>query len=156
MTPVRLLPMRWWHVEQAAALDLVLFDPDVWSAETFWGELAAPGRRYVVAVDAQDRVHGYAGVAVNGADADVQTIAVAPAAQGTGLGHRLLGALVSAAAGAGAGTLLLEVRADNPAAIGLYRRHGFEQIAIRRGYYQPGGIDALIMRKRPLAPDVVG
>lgn len=149
---VRLVPMRWWHVAQTAALDLLLFDPQAWSAETFWGELAAPARGYVVAVDAEDQVHGYAGIAVNGADADVQTIAVAPRAQGTGLGHRLLVALVEAAAAHGAGSLLLEVRADNHPAIGLYRRHGFEQIAVRRRYYQPGGIDALIMRRRPLSP----
>jgi [ribosomal protein S18]-alanine N-acetyltransferase len=44
--------------------------------------------------------------------------------------------------------VLLEVRADNDAAIRLYERHGFERIAVRRRYYQPGDVDAHIMRRR--------
>jgi len=47
--------------------------------------------------------------------------------------------------------VLLEVRADNETAIRLYRRHGFEQISVRRRYYQPGDIDALVMQLRPAA-----
>jgi ribosomal-protein-alanine N-acetyltransferase len=42
---------------------------------------------------------------------------------------------------------MLEVRQDNPRARGLYLRHGFEEIGIRRGYYQPSGVDAVVMRK---------
>ena len=47
----------------------------------------------------------------------------------------------------GAGALLLEVRADNEAARRLYGTSGFEVISVRRRYYQPGDIDALVMRK---------
>lgn len=153
--PPRLAPLRWWHLEQCAALDRILFGPDVWSAETFWAELAAPGRWYVAALagdppDGDERVLGYAGIAVTGTEADVQTVAVAPAARGTGLGRRLLDALTAEAAHQQVTTMLLEVRADNTPAITLYRSAGFEQIAIRRRYYQPGDIDALVMRLRPV------
>lgn len=156
-TSVVLRPLRWWHIAALAELDAELFDPDVWSAETFWSELAAPGRWYVVATpDTPDRATnaerddllGYAGLAIAGPDADVQTIAVAPQAQGLGVGRRLLTALIEQATSAGAQHLMLEVRADNEPAISLYLSDGFEQIARRRGYYQPGNIDALIMRRR--------
>jgi len=88
----------------------------------------------------------------NGAESDVQTIAVAPSAQGRGLGGTLLEALVEHARAAGATSMLLEVRADNVAAIALYERHGFDRIAVRRRYYQPGDVDAWVMRLRPLDP----
>ena len=84
-------------------------------------------------------------------EADVQTIGVAPAAQGRGVGTLLLRALTAQAVRRGATSLLLEVRADNDAAIRLYTREGFERISVRRRYYQPGDVDAWVMRRRPLA-----
>jgi len=39
------------------------------------------------------------------------------------------------------------VRTDNHRAQRLYRRYGFTEIGIRRGYYQPSGTDALVMRR---------
>ena len=45
---------------------------------------------------------------------------------------------------AGAERLLLEVRADNTAARGLYDSAGFRLLQTRRGYY-PGGVDALVL-----------
>ena len=43
---------------------------------------------------------------------------------------------------------MLEVRADNIAAQRLYSRAGFAMLTVRRRYYQPGDVDALIMRLR--------
>ena len=42
--------------------------------------------------------------------------------------------------------VLLEVRVDNAPAIHLYESLGFEQLGMRRAYYQPGNIDAWTMR----------
>ena len=42
--------------------------------------------------------------------------------------------------------LFLEVRADNPGAEALYVSRGFERIAIRAAYYQPDGVDAVVMK----------
>ena len=163
MTDVEIAAMRWWHLERLAALDAQLFGPDVWSVETFWSELAAPDRYFVVARPAgtADRpdpttepILGYAGIALGGragtgAPADVQTVAVAPHVQGRGIGRLLVEHLIVAAARRGAGSLLLEVRADNRSAITLYQSVGFERLSVRRGYYRPG-LDAWVMRLRPL------
>lgn len=152
--PARLRPLRWWDVPAVHALEVQLFDPDAWSPETFWAELAAPGRWYVLAERDGDVV-GYAGLAASGSQTDVQTLAVAPAAQGTGTGRVLLEALVDEAVRRGAAAVLLEVRADNVAARTLYERTGFERIALRRRYYQPGDVDAHVMRLR-LSPSAAG
>jgi [ribosomal protein S18]-alanine N-acetyltransferase len=139
-------PMRWWDIEPAAALEVELFEFDAWSVEQFWGELAQPTRRYLVAED-DGVICGYAGLFVLPPDADVQTIAVAPDRQGTGLGGILLRALFDQARDCG--SVLLEVRSDNAAAIALYRRFGFEVISRRSNYYAPN-VDALVMRVRPV------
>jgi ribosomal-protein-alanine acetyltransferase len=92
---------------------------------------------------------GYAGMmfAPDGIQADVLTIAVSPAHWGSGIGSALLAALITAARERGFTEVFLEVRADNPRAHGLYLRRGFEDIGVRRGYYQPSGTDAIVMRK---------
>jgi ribosomal-protein-alanine N-acetyltransferase len=89
---------------------------------------------------------GYAGLVVAGNQADVQTLAVAAPAQGRGLGRLLLDALIAEARARDAAEVLLEVRAENAPARALYERAGFERIAVRRGYYRPGGTDALVLR----------
>jgi ribosomal-protein-alanine N-acetyltransferase len=90
----------------------------------------------------------------------VQTIAVARDQWGTGLGARLLTDLLQHATAFECDEVLLEVRVDNTRAQKLYERFGFEPIGFRRGYYQPGNIDALVMRLRvqdaPDAPDASG
>lgn len=147
-TETVLRPMRWWDLAAARALEGVLF-PDPWSTETFWSELAhVPETRfYTLAESPGGDLLGYGGLVVVGRQADVQTLAVAPAAQGHGLGRVLLDALITEARRREAGEVLLEVRADNAAAQALYAAAGFERIAVRRGYY-PGGTDALVLRLR--------
>ncbi|HEY9495360.1 MAG TPA: ribosomal protein S18-alanine N-acetyltransferase [Intrasporangium sp.] len=139
--------LEWTDLETLAALEVALFADDAWSEPTWWAELAGrPRRDYVVAID-DGQVLGYGGIDVSGDVADLMTIATVPEAQGRGLGRRLLDELVRRAEGSGAEALLLEVRADNEAAKRLYGTSGFEVISVRRRYYQPGDIDALVMRK---------
>lgn len=150
--PVAVRPMRWWDVAAVHRLESDLF-PDPWSVEAFWSELAhVPDTRFYLVAETGDRagehVVGYAGLMTSGHQADVQTLGVARDRQGSGVGRLLLDALLAEAVRRGAGEVLLEVRAENTAAQALYRRAGFERIAVRRGYYQPGGTDALVFRLR--------
>ncbi|MFF5702456.1 ribosomal protein S18-alanine N-acetyltransferase [Streptomyces sp. NPDC012794] len=144
--------MRWWDIEPVLELEHELFPDDAWSAGMFWSELAhARGphatRRYVVAEEpGTGRLVGYAGLAAAGDLGDVQTIAAAKDQWGTGLGARLLTELLRAATAFECAEVLLEVRVDNTRAQRLYERFGFEPIGFRRGYYQPGNVDALVMR----------
>lgn len=153
--PVRLRRMRWWDVEAVHRIETDLF-PDPWSVEAFWSELAhVPETRHYLVAEAEADVEGdggsvvgYAGLVASGHQGDVQTLAVARDRQGGGLGARLLDALLAEARRRGVSEVLLEVRAENLAAQALYARAGFERIAVRRGYYRPGGTDALVLRLR--------
>jgi ribosomal-protein-alanine N-acetyltransferase len=131
------------------ALEQELFPEDAWTPEMFAAEFAQPTSRrlYLVAEEGAALI-GYAGMMfTGGTQADVVTLAVHPTHWGEGVGTALLTSLVEEAGRRGCGEVLLEVREDNPRARRLYLRHGFAEIGIRRGYYQPSGVDAVVMRK---------
>jgi ribosomal-protein-alanine N-acetyltransferase len=152
VTGAVLRPMRWWDVPAALAIETALF-PDPWAESTFWAELAGvPETRWYVVAERAGQLVGYAGLFATRHTADVQTLAVAASEQGQGLGSRLLRALLDEAERRDVGEVLLEVRADNEAAQRLYAAHGFDRIGVRRGYYQPDRVDALVLRRRRPAP----
>ena len=147
VTAPALREAHWADIPALAVLERDLFAHDAWSEPTWWAELAGrPRRDYVVLADG-DGILGYAGLDHGGDVADVMTVAVTPRAQGRGIGTRLLDALERRARVRGAGHAILEVRADNAPAIGLYERAGFAVLSARRRYYQPGDVDAIVMRK---------
>jgi ribosomal-protein-alanine N-acetyltransferase len=69
-------------------------------------------------------------------DAEVLTVAVDPARRGTGLGRALLERHLLNLERGGARLVFLEVADDNPAALALYARAGFQTIGRRENYYQ--------------------
>jgi ribosomal-protein-alanine N-acetyltransferase len=147
---MRLERLRWWHIDELLPIEADLFGEERWSAAMFWNELAA-GHHYLVALDG-DRVIGYAGLAVHPPhEAWVQNIAVRRDAQGGGVGRALLSALLAEADRQGVSKILLEVAVDNGPAQKLYASFGFEQVGLRRGYYQPSNTDALVMMREELA-----
>jgi [ribosomal protein S18]-alanine N-acetyltransferase len=141
--------MRWWDIDAVMVIERELFADDAWRDTMFWSELAQRDTRLYLVTDGDDgTVIAYAGLCAYAPhEAYIQTIAVSAAAQGRGLGASLLEALIDEAERRGVAHLDLEVRADNETAQRLYLRHGFARIALRRGYYQPSGTDALVMRK---------
>ena len=144
---IRLARMRWWHVAELLPVERELFAPEPWSEALFWSELGQlDTRHYLVALDG-DAVVGWAGLCDYPDEAFVQTMAVAPAVQGRGVGAQLLVALLEEAERRGQRTVSLEVRSDNAPAQRLYDRHGFTRTAVRRGYYA-GGVDALVLTRR--------
>ena len=149
-TAWQLRPATMADLDAIMAIETGTFTSDAWSKASMRAELASPHARYLVAVDpaAPDEVAGYAGLLAPraSAQADIQTIAVIESARRRGLGRLLMATLIDEAAARGAGEVFLEVRADNPGAQALYLSLGFEQLAVRPKYYQPDGVDALIMR----------
>ncbi len=142
---VELRPMRWWDVERVLPLEHTLFGDESWSAELFWSELAQHDTRFYVVAETDGKLVAYAGLCAYPDEAFVQTIGVDPSCQRAGLGARLLTVLLDEAARRGKHVVSLEVRADNEVAQRLYARFGFEAVGLRRGYYQPSNVDAVVM-----------
>lgn len=135
-------------IEAVDALEKRLFPVDAWPTAMFAAELAQPEtRHYVIAVEGDGTVVGYAGLMCIAPVADVQTIAVVPEREGRGIGTRMLETLISEARARAATEIFLEVRADNPRARRLYEWFRFDAIDRRRRYYRDGA-DAIVMRRK--------
>jgi ribosomal-protein-alanine N-acetyltransferase len=157
---VRLRPMTTDDLPRVMVLEEELFAPDTWTEAMYRDELSRPDTRfYVVAEfhlegedDEEEAVTepvmvGYGGLIAYDDEAHVATLGVTKALQGEGVGSLLLDALL-AEADKRSPVVLLEVRADNETAQRLYQRRGFTEIGRRRGYYQPSGADAVVMRRK--------
>jgi [ribosomal protein S18]-alanine N-acetyltransferase len=130
------------------ALEEEVFGAEAWSTQMLLGELdQQPATRYYLVAADGTKIIGYAGLLGAGGQGDVVTLAVAADHWGRGVGSALLEALLAEAARRGCTEIFLEVRTDNSRAQRLYRRYGFAEVGIRRGYYQPSGADALVMRR---------
>ncbi|ODA91191.1 ribosomal-protein-alanine acetyltransferase [Leifsonia xyli subsp. xyli] len=147
-----------WQLRRAGAEDVPaimevergIFVSDAWSEYTMLAEVTGEHRHYLVAFPPGEpaRIDAYAGLLAprGSGEGDIQTVAVAPHARRRGLGRTLLLALVGEARKRGAREVFLKVRADNPGARSLYRQLGFEEMGVCPQYYQPDGVDAIVMR----------
>jgi ribosomal-protein-alanine N-acetyltransferase len=143
-----LRPMTDADLGTVVALELAVFGEEAWTKEMLAGELKQqPASRHYVVAEDDGKIAGYAGLLGAGWQADVLTIAVATDHWGHGIGSALLDELLAEAARRGCTEVFLEVRTDNTRAQRLYHRYDFTEIGIRRGYYQPSGADALVMRR---------
>jgi len=128
------------------SLDKELFPYSPWSASQYKEEFSAPTRHFVVAVDDEQSIIGYAGVFAPGAaEADVLTVGVVPNHRGKGVARQLMELLTNWAHNQGSTAMMLEVKVDNAEAIGLYETLGYSKLNTRKDYFGPG-LDALVMR----------
>ena len=107
----------------------------------------------LVACDARRKIAGFAMLRLLGDDAELMTIAVEPRFRGKGVAKALMLACFEDLMMTASKRMILEVAADNPAALRLYRNLGFTQLSERKGYYaRPDGqpATALVMARNLL------
>jgi ribosomal-protein-alanine N-acetyltransferase len=99
-------------------------------------------------VTVEKQVIGYGVMSVGAGEAHILNLCIREAFRCRGVGKRLLGYLIDRGAAAGMSEAFLEVRPSNTAAIRLYLSLGFEQVGMRRGYYQAvgGREDAAVLK----------
>jgi [ribosomal protein S18]-alanine N-acetyltransferase len=100
------------------------------------------------------QVTAYGVMSFGAGEAHILNLCVAEDYRCRGVGKRMLASLVERASAAGMSEAFLEVRPSNTAAIRLYLSVGFEQVGMRRGYYQAmsGREDAAVLRRVLRAP----
>jgi ribosomal-protein-alanine N-acetyltransferase len=98
-------------------------------------------------VERDDEICSYAVLMLGVDEAELLTIGVAASQQRRGFGHSMLNGMLAMAWDNNTQRVFLEVRASNAAAISLYRKVGFSEVGLRRGYYQnkQSSEDAVVM-----------
>lgn len=85
----------------------------------------------------------------------IATLAVAPEYRRHKIAQRLLAHTLVDAYHSGASCSFLEVRSNNLAAISMYLRFGYREVAIRHNYYKDNGEDAILMNLDHLDLDIL-
>jgi ribosomal-protein-alanine N-acetyltransferase len=128
------------------SLDKELFPYSPWSSSQYKEEFSAPTRHFVVALDESQDIIGYAGVFAPGqAEADILTVGVVPEHRGKGIAKALMALITDWAKAQASIAMMLEVKMDNPEAIGLYESLGYSKLNVRKDYFG-AGLDAQVMR----------
>ena len=119
--------------------------PDFWTEEMWKGELTRSDFLGFAAYF-QGELAGYICGTALFEEGEIPKVAVREKYRKTGLGMKLVAAMVACMRKKGVEKIFLEVRISNAAALGLYIKNGFEKTRIRNRYY-PDGEDAVEMLK---------
>jgi ribosomal-protein-alanine N-acetyltransferase len=141
---VQVRAMRDEDVDAVVAIETEAFSSP-WQRDTFLELIGRPNLELLVMEHAAAGIVGYAVLWCILDQGELANLAIVPGMRSRGLGTRLLESVVDVARRRGVETMYLEVRDSNAAALELYRRFGFSQVGLRRGYYDRPKEDARIL-----------
>ena len=117
---------------------------DFWTSSMLKQEIECKNSYFFVA-KCENTIVGFAGIKVVFNEADLMNIVVKKSVRNQHIGSLLLENLLKFAKENNILSIMLEVNEKNIPAILLYKKYGFEQISVRKNYYNDG--DAFIMKK---------
>lgn len=115
-----------------------------WSAEEITRDVAMNPRAYVAVAEIDGQPVGYADMWIVAGEAQLYNIAVDPAYRRNEIGGKLLEHMAAVAMRT-CRIMTLEVRRSNIPALEMYRKKGFRDVGVRKGYYADNGEDAVLM-----------
>ena len=118
-----------------------------WPEMGYFSFLMREDTLFLVAEE-EGKILGYCGLLMVLDEGDITNVAVEKSRRGQGIGEALVRELAARAARRGIALLHLEVRQSNQAARGLYRKLGFLEDGLRKGYYEEPREDAVLMTLR--------
>jgi len=116
-----------------------------WSREAFYNEFVNNQFAHYFVLEHNGDIIGYCGVWIVIDEAHITNIAISPDYRGLKLGESLMKKMMEYARLHRAYSMTLEVRVTNNIAQSLYRKLGFQDGGIRKGYYTDNHEDALVM-----------
>ncbi|ANU16220.1 ribosomal-protein-alanine N-acetyltransferase [Planococcus maritimus] len=116
-----------------------------WTKEAFEQEMLKNEFAYYVLGETAEGVIGYCGMWLVMDEAHITNIAISPQQRGNKYGEALMREAMDQARAQGAKLMTLEARVSNIAALNLYKKLGFQNGGIRKGYYTDNQEDAIVM-----------
>ena len=117
-----------------------------WNVNQYKYELEENEFSYLFVLEHNNIIIGYYGFWVMFEESDITKVSIRKEFQGMKLSNILMLDCFNRVKLAGCNKINLEVRTDNVRAINLYKKHGFEEVYVRKDYYGKGE-DALILSK---------
>lgn len=118
-----------------------------WSRDSYLKEFDNKYASYMVC-DVRGEIAAYAGIWIVFEEAHITNVAVDKRFHRQGMGQALMAIMEQQACRKRAASIRLEVRPSNIAALNMYRKLGYTQAGLRRGYYSDNLEDAWLMIKR--------
>ena len=131
-------------VEAVYAIELSTF-PTPWTLDSFHYEMRENQFAYYLVAEDDNGIVGFCGMWLVIDAAQITNVAVVERMRGQKIGEALMKEAMRVAREANMDVMSLEVRVTNEVAQNLYRKLGFQDGGIRKGYYTDNGEDALVM-----------
>jgi len=132
-------------VQAVHKIELATF-PVPWTLDSFYYEMTENQyAHYLVAENENGEIIGFCGIWLVIDAAQITNVAVVQSVRGQGIGETLMREAMRVAKEANMDVMSLEVRVTNTVAQNLYRKLGFQDGGLRKGYYTDNQEDALVM-----------
>ena len=113
------------------------------SFDSLKADLLDKNKLYIIAKNKND-ILAFLGIAINVDSADIECVIVKKEYRRQNIAFSMFQYIIQYCKKHNVSNIFLEVRESNFAASTLYKKLGFEQISIRKKYYQDNGENALI------------
>jgi len=135
-------------IAEIERLENICFPHDPWSEESIRESLLNYPSAFCLVAETDDKIVGYMGLWKIVDEGHIMNVAVDPDYRRRHIADAILAVMFDVTRENGIDSWTLEVRVDNEPAINLYKKFGFVEEGIRKGYYEYDHTDALIMWKR--------
>ena len=141
---IRIVDTRPEHLDDILLMEQQCFSVP-WTRDQLAAQMSDSMYIFLAAEDESGRAVGYVGLMYVLDEGYISNVAVSPSRRREGIADMLLTELYARAKAKKLSFLTLEVRESNDPAQSLYKKHGYTEVGMRKGYYSLPKEDAVLM-----------
>ena len=141
---IRIFDTRPEHLDDILLMEQQCFSVP-WTRDQLAAQMSDSMYIFLAAEDESGRAVGYVGLMYVLDEGYISNVAVSPSRRREGIADMLLTELYARAKAKKLSFLTLEVRESNAPAQSLYKKHGYTEVGMRKGYYSLPKEDAVLM-----------